>query len=219
MSIVEKSPFINKGPEKALHQNKLLEFAENLPPGLKAPLFSTTGKNTNSMKHPDASFTSEYRFRHLVPFLYTSEYLSTTNKKNLELCCQLAKILSTLWKTYGNVDTSSICGFQSYKNSADAVKLNHEWIRLHTAAFIQHNCDVEKLIYYLVGPHIGRQPQWKDIVDKIREGVRPNVLLELVRVYRFGAPRKVNATNTKENLLQYFLYGNHESVKKTRMST
>ena len=50
--------------------------------------------------------------------------------------------------------------------------------------------------------------------QKIREGVHPNVLLELERVYRYGAPREVNATNTEENLLQYFLYGNHESVTK-----
>ena len=46
----------------------------------------------------------------------------------------------------------------------------------------------------------------------IREGVDPNILLELEQVYRYGALRKVNATNTKENLLQYFLYKNHESV-------
>ena len=123
-------------------------------------------------------------------------------------------MFSTLWKTYGNVDTLSIRGFESYRNSADKVKLNHKRIRLHTAAFIQHNCDVEKLIYYLGCPHIGRQPQWKEIINNIRESFHPNVLFELEQVYRFGAPRKVNATNTKENLLQYFLYENHESVTK-----
>jgi len=49
-------------------------------------------------------------------------------------------------------------------------------------------------------------------MDKIRDGVHPNVLLELERVYKYGTPRKVNATNTEENLLQYFLYGNHDTA-------
>ena len=215
----KRDPFIATGPEKALSRGNLLKFADDLHPGLKEPLLSTTGKNSTSMKHPNASFIGEYRFRHLVPFLYTGNHLSAIDKKNLEQCCRSAKMFSTLWKTYGHIDTSSIRGFESYRNSTDEVKLNHERIRLHTAAFIQHNCDVEKLIYYLGGPHIGRQPIWEEIIDKIRKGVHPNVLAELERVYRFGAPREVNATNTEENLLQYFLYGNHESVTKIRMST
>ena len=176
LPIIEKTkrdPFIASGPEKALHQGNLLKFA------FERTLFSTTGKNTTSMKHPDASFIGKYRFHHLVQFLYTGNHLSTTNKKNLEQCCRSAKIFSTLWKTYGHVDTSSIRGFESYRNLADKVKLNHECIRLHTAAFIQHSCNVEKLTYYLGGPHIGRQPIWEELIDKIREGVHPNVLLEL----------------------------------------
>mmetsp|Transcript_7352 Transcript_7352/g.8541 ORF Transcript_7352/g.8541 Transcript_7352/m.8541 type:complete len:170 (+) Transcript_7352:323-832(+) len=50
-------------------------------PTSKTPLFSTIGKKTNNMKHPDASFTSKYPFRHLVPFLYTEGYLSKTDKE------------------------------------------------------------------------------------------------------------------------------------------
>ena len=222
LPVVEKkktNPILNKGPDKALNRNNLLDFAESLPPGLKEPLFSTTGKNSNNMKHPDASFTSEYRFRHIIPFLYTGNYLSKPDKRKLESCCRQAKMFSILWDTYGSIDTTSIKGFQSYEKATDEVTLNQERIRLHTAAFLQHNCDVEKLIYYLRGPHIGKQPQWKKIIDKIRVGVHPNVLLELERVYKYGAPRKVNATNTEENLLQYFLYGNHDSAKKIRKNT
>ena len=122
---------------------------------MKEPLLSTTGKNTTNMKHPGTSFIGKYCFRYLVPFLYTGNHLSTTGKRNLEQCCRSAKMFSTMWKTYGHVNTSSIRCFRSYRNSADKVKLNHKRIRLHTAAFIQHNCDVEKLIYYLGGPHIG----------------------------------------------------------------
>ena len=96
----------------------------------------------------------------------------------------------------------------------DETTLNRERIRLHTAAFIQHNCDVEKLIYYLGGPHLGKQPQWQSIINKLKRGVTKEILQELERVYRYGAPRKINATNTEENLLEYYKYGNHESVTK-----
>ena len=99
LPVVEKKkqdPFIASELEKALHQGNLLKFAEDLPKGLKEPLFSTTGKNTTSMKHPNASFIGEYCFCHLVPFLYTGNHLSTTDKKNLKQCCRSAKMFSTL---------------------------------------------------------------------------------------------------------------------------
>ena len=40
------------------------------------------------------------------------------------------------------------------------------------------------------------------------------ILQELECVYQYGAPRKVNATNTEKNLLEYYKYGNHASVTK-----
>ena len=94
LPVVEKkktNPILKKGPDKALNQNNLLDFAESLPPGLKEPLFSTTGKKTTSMKHPDTSFIGKYCFCHLVPFLYIGNHLSTTDKRNLEQCCRSAK--------------------------------------------------------------------------------------------------------------------------------
>ena len=82
----KKSPFINKGPERALNQNNLLELAENLPPGLKEPLFSTTGKDTNSMKHPNVSFSSKHRFRHLVCDAKVENQASLTNRPSKHMC-------------------------------------------------------------------------------------------------------------------------------------
>ena len=110
----KQDSFIATGPEKALHQGNLLKFAENLPKGLKEPLFSTTGKNSKNMKHPDASFTSEYRFRHIVPFLYTGNYLSEPDKRKLESRCPQARTFSSLWNTYGAIDTTSMQNATAY---------------------------------------------------------------------------------------------------------
>lgn len=46
------------------------------------------------------------------------------------------------------------------------------------------------------------------------EGIGKDILQELELVYIYGALRNVNATNTEENLLQYFLYGNRKLVNK-----
>ena len=104
LPIVEKRPFINKGPEKALYRNNFLEFAENLPPGLKEPLFSTIGKNTNSMKHPNASFTSKYRFRHLVHSCTQATICPRPTRKTWNYVANWQKC-SPLWGKYTEMST------------------------------------------------------------------------------------------------------------------
>lgn len=117
LPIVEKkksNPILDKGPKKALNRKNLLDFAESLPEGLKAPLFSETGKNSKSMKHPFTSFTSEYRLCHIVPFLYTGNYLSEPDKRKLESRCPQARTFSSLWNTYGAIDTTSMQNATAY---------------------------------------------------------------------------------------------------------
>ena len=201
-----KNPFIDHSTTDSFKSGVLHDFAQTLPLSMRQPLFNSHGKESKSMKHPDASFTSEYRFRHIIPLLYTGNYLDITHKEKLEAYCPKAKLFSDLWDEYGDIDTSSIKGFASYKNSINKTTLNRERIRLHTAAFIQHNCDVEKLIYYLGGPHLGKQPQWQSIINKLKRGVEKGILQELECVYQYGAPRKVNTTNTEENQIQYYKY-------------
>ena len=207
-----QSPFVNAGPPASFSTNELHNWAKSLPEGVKQPLFDINGKNTKSMRHKNISFTSEYRFRHIIPFLYLGEFLDKESQKNLEEVSFLAKQFSELQSEYGSVDTEPIRGFENYKDFRDETELNKHRIRLHSAALLQHSCDVEKLVYYLGGPHVGANRNVPKILHDLKKGVQPEILAEIKRVFEHGSPRHINATNTEQNLKDYYQYGNHESV-------
>jgi hypothetical protein len=128
------------------------------------------------MRHTNNLFTTEYRFRHVIPFLY---FLNAESQKNLEQVFFLAKTFSELKTEYGSVDTDLIRGFENYKNFQDKTELNKNHIHLHSAALLQHGCDVEKLVNYLGGPHVGTNRNVPKILKDVRKGVQPTVLAEV----------------------------------------
>jgi hypothetical protein len=164
------------------------------------------------MRHKNISFTSEYRFRHIIPFLYLGDFLETESKENLAKASFLSQQFSELQTEYKSVDTDPIRGFENYKDFQDETELNKNRIHLHSAALLQHGCDVEKLVYYLGGPHVGANRNVPKILKDLRKGVQPTVLAEIKGVFEHGSPRKISATNTEKNLQDYYYYGNHESI-------
>jgi hypothetical protein len=72
------------------------------------------------------------------------------------------------------------------------MELNKNRIHFHSAALLQHSCDVEKLVYYLGGPHVGANRNVPKILKDLRKGVQPTVLAEIKRVFEHGSPRKIN---------------------------
>ena len=210
-----KNPYIITGPPDSFTSKDLQAFAkDNLPDVVTQPLFDINGKKTKSMKHKNISFTSEYRFRHIIPMLLLGNYLDEESMENLHSASMLAKQFSALIVEYGSVNTDPIRGFENYKDFRDETELNKERIRLHSAALLQHSCDVEKLVYYLGGPHVGANRNIPKILKNLKKGVSPTILAELERVYKYGSPRKINATNTEKNLKEYYHYGNHESANE-----
>ena len=89
-------PFIDHGAPDSFTSMDLHKFAQTLPLNMRQPLYNSHGKKSKSMKHPNASFTSEYRFRHIIPLLYTGNYLDIAHKEKLEAYCPKAKLFSDL---------------------------------------------------------------------------------------------------------------------------
>jgi hypothetical protein len=131
---------------------------------------------------------------------------------NRYLLSFLAKQFSELKTEYGSVDTDHIRGFENYKNFQDKTELNKNRIHLHSAALLQYGCDIEKLVYYLGGPHNGANRNVPKILKDLWKGVQPTVLAEIKCIFEHGSPRKIEATNTEKNLKDYYYYGNHKSV-------
>jgi broad specificity polyphosphatase/5'/3'-nucleotidase SurE len=105
-----------------------------------------------------------------------------------------------------------IRGFENYKNFQDETELNKNRIYLHSAALLQHGCNVENLVYYLGGTHVGANRNIPKILKDLKKGVQPTVLAEIKRVFEHRSPRKINTTKTEKNLKDYYYYGNHDSV-------
>jgi hypothetical protein len=211
-----ENPYIITGPPELLTTKELQSWAKDtLPDVVKQPLFDINCKKTKSMRHTNISFTSEYRFRHIIPFLYLDDFLDAESQKNLEQVSFLAKQFSELKTEYGLVDMNPIRGFENCKNFQDETELNKNQIHLHSAALLQYGCDVEKLVYYIRGPHVGANCNVPKILKDLWKEVQPTDLAEIKDVFEHGSPRKINATNTEKNLKDYY-YGNHESVTITR---
>jgi hypothetical protein len=174
-----KKPYVITGPPESFTTKELHAWAENtLPEVVKQPLLNINGKKTKSMRRKNISFTSEYRFRHIILFLYLGNFLSADSQKNLEQVSFLAKQFPELKTEYGSVNTDPIRGFENYKNLHDETELNKNRIPLHSAALLQHSCDVEKLVYYLGGPHIGANRNVPKILKDLKKGVQTTVLAE-----------------------------------------
>jgi hypothetical protein len=92
-----ENPYVITGPPESFTTKELHAWANNtFPDVVKQPLFDINGKKTKSMRHKNISFTSEYRFHHIIPFLYLGDFLDADSQKNLKHVSFLAKQFSEL---------------------------------------------------------------------------------------------------------------------------
>jgi hypothetical protein len=132
-----KNPYIITGPPDSFTSKELQAWSEKtLPDVVKQPLFDINGKKIKSMRHRNILFTSEYRFCHIIPFLYLGDFLGAESKENLHSISFLAKQFSELMTEYESVDTDPIRGFDNYKDFQDETELNKNRIHLHSAALL-----------------------------------------------------------------------------------
>jgi hypothetical protein len=180
-----KNPYVITGPPELFTTKELHAWAKDtLPDVVKQLLFDINGKETKTMRHKNILFTSEYRFRHIIPFLYLGDFLNAESQKNLEQVSFLAKQFSELKTEYGSVDTDPILGFENNKNFQDETELNKNRIHLHSAALLQHGCDVKNWYTIWGGvAHVGANRNVPKILKDHQKRVQPTVLAEIKCVF------------------------------------
>jgi hypothetical protein len=99
-----------------------------------------------------------------------------------------------------------------YEDFKDETDFNKERIRLSSAALFHLNFDVESLVRYIGGPHVGEHRSIPAIRKRLEKGVDPEVLNHLLHGFEYGAPKKVKGYSSNDNFMQYKRYGNHSSV-------
>ena len=203
----KQQPILSEEPPEFMTIHQLDQFALTLEEEVQAPLYNKHGK-----PHKNISFTGEYRFRHIIPHLINSNYLDTRSNDTLDKASFLVRQYRTLHHEYSEIDIEPGRGFKPYENFRNEKVLNKDRIRLHSAALLQTDCNIEKLVRRLGGPHLATHRNVTRILRKLKDSVEPVILEELKRVFTYGSPKQCNAHNTEENLQKFYDYGNHSSV-------
>ncbi len=183
------------------------QFVASLPAAVRDPLNKPYGKTTTNI-----SFIGEIRFRHVIPHLVNSGFLCHVSMDRLSSTSFLVRQYNSLLADYAVCDPTPIRGYGMYEHSASETTLSQERIRLSSAALLRQGCNVEKLVRYIGGPHLATHRDIHRILRKLRPSCPQHHLDELNRIFTIGAPKLVNATNTEENFLHYYQYGNHSTV-------
>ena len=183
---------------------------ETLPTHVSNQLWAVHGKEKSNV-----SFKSTICFRHILPHMFASGFLSKSSIKALCNASRPAKELSYLRRRYRDVDFSPLrAGLPPKHRSPDHVM--NLFRKQVTACFLHFRCWTPHVIRYIGGQHTGQHRCWKSIRDALRmAGVEEFVISELVITLRDGAPRFFNAEFTEKNLLAALAYGNHPSVSES----
>jgi hypothetical protein len=186
---------------------ELDSFALKMPSHLTQALGDLNGK-----PNPDVSFEAELVFRHVIAPVLESGFLTRADIRNLDKATPLVGIYQSIKRDYGTTDPSKIRGYAMYENFRDETDFNKERIRLSSAALFHLNFDVESLVRYIGGPHVGEHRSIPAIRKRLEKGVDPEVLNHLLHGFEYGAPKKVKGYSSNDNFMQYKRYGNHSSV-------
>jgi hypothetical protein len=171
-------------------------------------LNSKYGKPTVSV-----SFVSECRFRHIIPALVGTAFLSEQEMTVLELACPLVRLSHTLQRQYDGVDPDFARGYGSYANYSRETSVNMDRVNSTNVGLFRCWFSIPKLVGFLGGPHLGEHRNVAQTIHRLRPSVDPHVLQELHRIlFVYSAPKSCQASATEENFLAYLWYGNHGSA-------
>jgi hypothetical protein len=209
--MAHNSPINDPSPTSS--QAKLLRetWAQTtLPPAVTEQLWAVHGKEKTNV-----SFASATCFRHILPHIFASGFLSKSMLKALCTASPPAKELSFLLRRYRHVDFTPLrTGLPPDTQPPDLMM--NLFRKQVTACFLHFRCWTPHVVRYIGGQHTGQHRCWKSIQTYLRQmGVAEDVIFELIITLRDGAPRFFNATYTEKNFSAALVYGNHSSVSES----
>jgi hypothetical protein len=154
------------------------------------------------------SFVSACSFRHIIPALVGTAFLSEQEMTVLELACALVRLFLTLQRQYDDIDPDFARGYGSYSNYANETSVNMDRVHSTNAGF-RCGFSIPKLVRFLGGPHLGEHRDVAKTICWLHPSIDPHVLQEFHGIFVYGAPKSCQASATEENFLAYLQHGNH----------
>jgi len=82
-----------------------------------------------------------------------------------------------------------------------------------TAAAIHFDLHIPSVIRYAGGNYTADYRNFDEIKKQLEGRVDPRDIADLRRVFTMGTPANLVAESSEENMLEYFRYGNHQSIQ------
>jgi hypothetical protein len=179
---------------------------DNLPSRVQVALNTPFGKDS-----PSHSFTAAVQLRHVLLFVFKSDYLSVRARRNLMRASLLARRLHWLCQRYGGLD------FRALRDGVPANLTTPALVArlqgLVTACFLHYNFDTPTVVRYIGGQHTAAHRDVPAILLELRRAnVDADVLADLERVFTVVSPAVCNAEATERNFRAFMEYGNHKTI-------
>ena len=181
-------------------------FVATLPTRVQVKLNQPFGKD-NLVQ----CFSSEACLRHVLLPLYKSAFLS--REPDWSAFAAASPVVTTFLAVvddHAMVDFRPLQGFYSNWDAATAIE--HDRVRMATAALLHFDGDVADLVRWIGGTHAGAHRDIGSTLAYLRGKISPHLCGTLERIWRHGAPTACNASASDANFEAYRMYGNHASV-------
>lgn len=139
-------------------------------------------------------------------------FLSTPDLANLLATHQLFNHMYNMIPTLAHYDFTWIRQIDTTWASQTAIRPDK--IKAFTAALYHYNFDVSLLMRMLGNNYTGEHRSVQYIVERVRPHVDAYLIPHLIRVLQVGAPARLVAEVTRENVLDYWRRGNNPSIAR-----
>ena len=186
---------------------------KNLPSKYKILHNSTFGKPSS-----DHTFTSEASFKHVRIFLLKGRFLPESDIENLLNTHPLIRHFNKMIVWSYNIQFADIT--TPNKEYANQKSINITRVKKLLAATFHYNMDIPTVIRFLGNNYTGEYKNTEEIITILKDSnCEEEVVCDLQRLYKIGAPNKLNASSSHQNFLEFFRYGNHSSILKNTEKT
>ena len=158
------------------------------------------------------SFTVEPIFEHtLVPML-KSDLFDSESLKNLCEAHPLFGHLRTTMTRLKDLDFTRLTKTMLNYEQQEEIPMGK--VMCFTAAALHFDMHIPSVIRYVGGNYTADFRDVNEIVKQLEGKVDPKDIEDLKRVFTTGAPGRLVAESSKDNMLDYWRYGNHTSILK-----
>jgi hypothetical protein len=181
-------------------------FAKStLPTSVQTKLNQSFGKP--SLKH---CFKSQAASRHILLPVIKSGFLSPADLEEFYSWSNDGRVVGELLAEFQDVDFSALQGYP--EGWEDETEVNHDRIRMATAALLHFDGDVSSVVRWVGGIHVGEHYKREERLKELRPMLPAELYKDLERIFNLGIPGQLNAESTEENFQAFRQYGNHKSL-------